>query len=52
MSNYVCTICGYVYVPADGCPEQDVQPGTDFNDVDDSFVCPICGAGKEMFEEE
>ena len=49
---YVCDICGYVYDPAVGCPEQGIAPGTAWEDVPEDFVCPTCGVGKDMFSEE
>ncbi len=52
MDKYVCTICGYVYDPAEGDPDNDVNPGTAWADVPDDWVCPICGAGKDDFEKE
>ena len=52
MKKYVCSVCGYVYDPADGDPEHDVAPGTDFADVSADWVCPICGAGKDAFDEQ
>ena len=52
MKKYVCSVCGYVYDPADGDPEHDVAPGTDFADVPADWVCPICGAGKDAFDEQ
>ena len=52
MDRYVCTICGYVYDPAQGDPDNNVNPGTAFADLPDDWVCPVCGAGKEDFEKE
>ncbi|MEF9917882.1 MAG: rubredoxin [Eubacterium sp.] len=52
MKKYVCGICGYVYDPAVGVPDQGIAPGTDFADVPDSFECPECGVGKEEFSVE
>ncbi|MGD8242333.1 MAG: rubredoxin [Desulfobacterales bacterium] len=52
MDKYVCTICGYVYDPAEGDPDNDVNPGTAWDDVPEDWVCPICGAGKDDFEKE
>ena len=37
MKKYVCTVCGYVY-------EGDELP--------EDYECPLCGVGKDMFEEE
>jgi rubredoxin len=51
MSKYECTVCGYIYDPAEGDPENGVEPGTPFEDIPDDWVCPVCGAGKEDFEE-
>ena len=50
MSKYRCVICGYIYDPVAGDPDSDVQAGTSFADLPDSWVCPECGAGKEDFE--
>lgn len=52
MANYVCTVCGYLYEEENGCPDQNVAPGTKFEDVSEDFVCPLCGVGKDMFEAE
>jgi len=50
MEKWVCTICNYVYDPAEGDPENGVAPGTPFENVPDGWVCPQCGMGKDMFE--
>ena len=42
MDKYVCTVCGYVYDPAQGDPDSGVAPGTSFDDIPDDWVCPIC----------
>ncbi len=52
MKKYVCTICGYVYDEELGDPDNGIEPGTKWEDVPDDYVCPICSASKEMFEEE
>jgi len=49
-SKYECTICNYIYDPMMGDPENDVEPGTTFEQVPSDWVCPECGAGKDMFE--
>lgn len=51
MKEYVCVICGYIYDPAEGDPENGVEPGTPFEDIPDDWTCPACGVGKEHFEE-
>ncbi|MEQ8199916.1 MAG: rubredoxin [Syntrophomonadaceae bacterium] len=50
-TKYECTICGYVYDPAVGDPDNDILPGVSFEDLPDDWVCPICGAGKDEFVE-
>lgn len=51
MKKYKCTVCGYIYDPAKGDPDNNVNPGTAFDKIPDEWVCPICGAGKDVFEE-
>jgi flavin reductase (DIM6/NTAB) family NADH-FMN oxidoreductase RutF/rubredoxin len=48
--KYLCKICGYVYDPATGDPDNGIKPGTTFEQLPDSWVCPVCGAGKDQFE--
>jgi len=48
--KWKCTLCDYVYDPAVGDPENGVEPGTPFEDIPDDWVCPTCGAEKDMFE--
>jgi len=50
LDKYECTICGYVYDPAEGDPEGGISPGTRFEDIPDDWVCPTCGASKDQFE--
>jgi len=52
MEKWVCTVCGYVYDPAAGDPDNDISPGTSFEDLPESWVCPLCGVGKDMFEKQ
>ena len=52
MDNYVCTVCGYVYDPEQGDPDNDIKPGTPFEDLPQDWVCPVCGAEKDAFEKQ
>ena len=52
MDKYVCTVCGYVYDPVSGDPDNGVEPGTPFEDIPEDWVCPDCGVPKDMFEKE
>jgi rubredoxin len=49
MKKFVCDVCGYVYDPAKGDPDNGVAAGTPFDKVPDTWVCPDCGAGKASF---
>ena len=50
MKKYRCSVCGYIYDPADGDPDEGVAAGTAFEDLPDDWVCPDCGADKSFFE--
>jgi rubredoxin len=50
MDKYLCTVCGYIYDPAAGDPENGIRPGTPFADLPEDWACPECGVGKELFE--
>ena len=50
MDRWECTLCGYIYDPAVGDPPAGVDPGTSFEDLADDWVCPECGATKDLFE--
>ena len=51
MTKYRCVVCGYIYDPEEGDPESGIEPGTPFEELPDDWVCPICGATKDQFEE-
>ena len=50
MDKYECTLCGYIYDPAEGDPDNGVEPGTAFKDLPADWECPLCGASKDDFE--
>ena len=50
MQKYVCGKCGWVYNPEEGFPVFGVKPGTPFEELPESFACPVCGARKEHFQ--
>ena len=50
--KYVCTVCGFIYDEAAGDPDNGVAPGTAWADVPEDYVCPLCGVGKDMFEQD
>lgn len=43
MDDYVCLICGYVYDPAE-------HQNTEFADLPEDWICPLCGVGKDNFK--
>jgi rubredoxin len=49
MKVWECTVCGFVYDEAAGMPEDGIPPGTRWEDVPDSWVCPDCQVGKALF---
>ncbi|WP_406676155.1 rubredoxin [Moorella sp. ACPs] len=52
MEKYICTVCGYVYDPVEGDPENGIPAGTPFSELPEEWVCPVCSVGKELFEPE
>ena len=49
--RFRCTVCGYIYDPAEGDPPAGIPPGTAWEDVPENWTCPICGVTKEDFVE-
>lgn len=47
--KYVCDACGWEYDEELGDKELGIAPGTKFEDLPDSFECPLCGMGKDSF---
>ncbi|MFC1808750.1 rubredoxin [Candidatus Omnitrophota bacterium] len=45
MEKYKCTVCGWIYDPAE-------NNNVAFADLPEDYICPECGAGKDMFEVE
>jgi rubredoxin len=50
--KYVCSVCGYVYDEEKGDPDNGIAAGTKWEDLPDTFTCPMCGVGKDQFEEQ
>lgn len=51
MAAWRCKVCGFIYDEKKGLPEAGIKPETKFKDIPPSWVCPLCGVGKEFFEE-
>jgi rubredoxin len=43
MTRYRCKLCGYIYSPMRGEPHNGIPEGTPFDELPDSYVCPVCG---------
>ncbi len=50
LPKYKCSVCGYVYDPSKGDPDNGIKPGTPFEQLPDDWTCPVCGASKDEFE--
>lgn len=50
MRKWMCLNCGWMYDEALGDPDHGLAPGTAWDAVPDSWVCPECGSGKADFE--
>ena len=48
-TDYECDVCGYLYDPQEGDPENGVDPGTPFTELPYEWLCPICGAEQSEF---
>lgn len=48
--RYICTCCGYIYDPEKGDPLNEVAPGVAFDDLPESWVCPLCYAEQTSFD--
>jgi rubredoxin len=44
MKKYECVVCGYIYDPAE-------NENVEFSALPEDYVCPVCGVGKDQFEE-
>lgn len=52
MAKYVCNICGYIYDEEIGDPDNGVSAGTKWEDVPETWVCPLCSVDKSNFVEQ
>ena len=50
--RYRCRYCSRVYDEARGDPDSGIAPGTRYEDIPDSWICPECGAAKSDYELE
>ena len=50
MKKWMCSNCGWIYDEEKGDPASGLVPGTRWEDVPETWVCPDCGAEKSQFE--
>ena len=48
--KYQCKDCIYAYNPLKGEPSQGIQPGTAFEELPSTWLCPVCKATKKRFK--
>lgn len=48
--QYQCGVCGFIYDPEEGDPDSGIPPGTEFEDIPDDWMCPVCGVTKQDFK--
>lgn len=41
--------CGYIYNPDKGDRKGGIPKNTKFEDLPEDWKCPVCGAGKHLF---
>lgn len=51
MKKYECAVCGYIYEPEMGDPDNEIAEGTPFEEIPEDWVCPVCGVTKDHFTE-
>ncbi|MBK8814989.1 MAG: rubredoxin [Methylococcaceae bacterium] len=49
--KYQCKECEHIYDEEKGDPDSGLAPGTRWNDIPDTWSCPICGAPKDFFKQ-
>jgi rubredoxin len=42
-------VCGFTYRGDEGMPEENIPPGTSWDEIPDDWVCPDCGTSKADF---
>ena len=49
MTRWKCRKCSFIYDPRLGDPDGGIPPGTPFEQIPDSWRCPVCGVTKRDF---
>ncbi len=48
--KHQCVVCGFIYDPEEGDPDSGIPPGTEFEDIPEDWMCPVCGLTKQDFK--
>ena len=48
--KWECVICGFIYDEAEGLPEDDIPPGTRFEDLPEDWECRDWGISRSGFQ--
>jgi rubredoxin len=49
VTRWKCRKCSFIYDPRLGDPDGGIPPGTPFEQIPDSWRCPVCGVTKRDF---
>ena len=48
-ASYECRVCGFVYDPQEGDQKNDIEPGTNFEELPSDWRCPVCNSRRAQF---
>jgi rubredoxin len=48
-NRYLCVACGYIFDEIEGDKDHGIAPNTSFEELSESYSCPVCAAGKDSF---
>ena len=49
MKKYICDICAYEYKAEQGDSKSNIKPETKWEELPESYKCPVCGGEKKVF---
>lgn len=50
MAKYKCKACEFIYDEDEGLPDNGIDAGTNFEDLAEDWVCPLCDVAKDFFD--
>ncbi|MGK7910924.1 MAG: rubredoxin [Synechococcus sp.] len=51
LHRYKCRSCDYTYEPTKGDPQSSIAIGVPFEELPESWRCPVCNASQNLFED-